>query len=149
MGILDLRGTLVINTKERKMGKIAKDEFVVLCDDIREETGNKRSLMGVYSDNLILKNVPATLPKICLYIMLGGIKRQFENIHVTTKLPKLEPHSFELKALPLINVGQNMSMGIVISPFKVQSQGNARFEIRLDNDEKSSLIYKFKILVEE
>lgn len=131
------------------MGKIAKDEFVVLCDDIREEVGNKRSLMGVYSDNLILKSFPATLPKICLYIMLGGIKRQFENIHVRTKLPKSDPHSFELKALPLISVGQNMSMGIVISPLKVQTQGNARFEISLDDDEKPSLIYKFKISVAE
>ncbi len=131
------------------MGKIAKDELVVLCDDIREEAGNKSSLMGVYSDNLIFKSVPATLPKICLYIALGGVKRQFQNIHVRTKLPKSEPHSFELKAPPLINVGQNVSMGIVIAPFKVQAQGNALFEIRLDDDEKPSLTYKFKILVAE
>ena len=42
-----------------------------------------------------------------------------------------------------------MSMGIVISPLKVQTQGNARFEISLDDDEKPSLIYKFKISVAE
>lgn len=131
------------------MGKMAKEELVVLCDDIRDETGNKKSLMGVYSNNVIFKSVPATLPRICLYITLREIKRTFKSIHVKTKFPKTKPQSFDLKGLPPNKLGQTVSMGVIISPFKVEVPGNARFEIRFDDDEKPSLIYKFTILVEE
>ncbi len=131
------------------MGKIAKVELVVLCDDIRDEVGNKKSLMGVYSNNIILKGVPATLPRICLFIGLTEIKRQFKNIHVRTKLPKTKPNSFALKEVPPTNLGHNVSMGIIIAPFKVEAQGNARFEIRFDDDDKPSLVYKFTISVRE
>jgi hypothetical protein len=131
------------------MGKIAKDEFLVLCDDIRDEAGNKRSLMGIYSDNIIFKSVPAALPKICLYIALRGIKRDFKSIHIRTRFPKTKSQSFEIKELPPINLGKNVSLGIIVSPFKTEAQGNARFEICFDDDDKPSLIYKFTISVGE
>lgn len=131
------------------MSKIAKDELLVLCDDIRNEVGNKKSLMGIYTNKLIVKSVPAVIPRICLYIALEGIKRTFKNIHVKTKFPKSEAQSFDLKDLPPNNLGQNVAMGVIISPFKVEAPGNARFEISLDDDEKPSLIYKFVISVED
>lgn len=40
----------------------------VFCDDIRYERGNKHSLMGCYSDQLILEQVPATIPKLCVEV---------------------------------------------------------------------------------
>ncbi len=131
------------------MGKIAKTETVILCDDIREEIRNKRSLMGIYPDKVVVKRVAITLPKICLYMGLAGIKRKFEKINVTLKLPKLMPHSFDLKQHTCVKLGEDISVGIIVSPFKIQNQGNACFELRLDDDKKPSLIYKFRILVEE
>lgn len=40
----------------------------IFCDDIRQEVGNKLSFMGCYADDLVLENLPATLPKLCVYV---------------------------------------------------------------------------------
>ena len=40
---------------------------VILCEDIREEVGNKKSLMGVFSGDIIVSEMPASL-QICIYL---------------------------------------------------------------------------------
>lgn len=40
----------------------------IFCDDIRHEIGNKFSYMGVYSSNLFVKEMPVTLPKLCVAV---------------------------------------------------------------------------------
>lgn len=38
------------------------------CDDIRREVGNKYSLMGCYSSELIVEKLPAVLQKLCAQV---------------------------------------------------------------------------------
>lgn len=42
--------------------------IATFCDDIRYERGNKYSLMGCYSVQLILELLPSTMPKLCVEI---------------------------------------------------------------------------------
>ena len=42
----------------------------LFCDDIRHETSGKMTLVGVYSDALIVPELPATLPRLCLVARL-------------------------------------------------------------------------------
>lgn len=42
----------------------------LFCDDIRHETSGKLTLVGVYSDALIVPELPATLPRLCLVARL-------------------------------------------------------------------------------
>ena len=46
------------------------ERFIVVqyCDDIRQEVGNKLSLMGCYSGDLLVEKLPAVLPKLCVQI---------------------------------------------------------------------------------
>jgi len=46
-------------------GRIVVIQF---CDDVRYEVGNKYSLIGCYSDELIVDKLPALLPKLCVQI---------------------------------------------------------------------------------
>lgn len=50
--------------------KIAETRWVnvVWCDDIRQEIGNKPSLMGVYTGGLAVPALPATLPRLAAWI---------------------------------------------------------------------------------
>ena len=43
---------------------------VIYCDDVRQEVGNKQSLMGVYPGDLYLEALPAVLPKLCIVATL-------------------------------------------------------------------------------
>ena len=46
------------------------------CDDIRQESGNKLSLMGCYQGELIVSKVPVALPKLCVYASVWTPKEQ-------------------------------------------------------------------------
>ena len=38
------------------------------CDDIRQEAGNKYSLMGCYGNELLVEKLPVVLPKLCVQV---------------------------------------------------------------------------------
>ncbi len=38
------------------------------CDDIRQEAGNKYSLMGCYGNELLVEKLPVLLPKLCVQV---------------------------------------------------------------------------------
>lgn len=51
------------------------------CDDIRYEMGNKYSLMGCYTRELIVEKFPITLPKFCvLSTAITPIERPFKKL---------------------------------------------------------------------
>lgn len=41
------------------------------CDDIRHEIGGKISLVGCYSDKLLVSEFPQRLPKLCAQVLLA------------------------------------------------------------------------------
>jgi len=42
----------------------------IYCDDVREEVGNKRSFIGVYSGQLLVPSAPVVLPKLCVIVII-------------------------------------------------------------------------------
>ncbi|MBN1379926.1 MAG: hypothetical protein JXA04_11910 [Gammaproteobacteria bacterium] len=53
----------------------------IYCDDIRQEAGNKISLMGCYGPVLCVPEIPATLPKLCVFAtLLIPINEKADNI---------------------------------------------------------------------
>ena len=44
-----------------------RNQLTVICDDIRNEAGNKLSLMGLYHDEIRLERLPGRLHKLCMY----------------------------------------------------------------------------------
>lgn len=40
--------------------------YTIFCDDIRQEMGNKLSIMGVYGGQLLVPQMPFVLPKLCI-----------------------------------------------------------------------------------
>lgn len=57
------------------------------CDDIRHEIGNKYSLMGCYSDEMILDKFPALLPKLCVQVrVLTPVDQPFTKLLIRAVL---------------------------------------------------------------
>jgi hypothetical protein len=42
--------------------------WAVVCDDIRQEVGNKQSHMGIYTGEILLPTLPLTMPKLCVVL---------------------------------------------------------------------------------
>ena len=51
-----------------------KFEYSMICDDIREEKGNKLTLVGVYPHNILVPNFPFTFAKLCFLFSYKGVK---------------------------------------------------------------------------
>lgn len=46
------------------------------CDDVRQEIGNKFSLMGCYGTDLYVPSFPITLPKLCAFVHVRTPREQ-------------------------------------------------------------------------
>lgn len=56
---------------------------VIWCDDIRQEVGNKPSFMGVYTGQLVMPSLPATLHRLCAYIQLATpLEQPFDKLEI-------------------------------------------------------------------
>ncbi len=57
------------------------------CDDIRHEEGNKYSLMGCYSNELIVNKLPVVLPKLCAHLRaITPIDSPFSKLIIRAKI---------------------------------------------------------------
>jgi hypothetical protein len=64
---------------------VPDDRFIVaqFCDDVRQEAGNKYSLMGCYSTDLLMPAFPFTLPKFCVQVkILTPVEKPFEKLAI-------------------------------------------------------------------
>jgi len=74
------------------------------CDDVRQEIGNKFSLMGCYGTDLYVPAFPITLPKLCVFV------------HVRT--PREQP--FQRLTLRLVRGGERLSE-LIADPEKLNA----------------------------
>jgi hypothetical protein len=57
--------------------------FAQFCDDIRQEIGQKFSLMGCYGSEMIIDKLPASLPKLGILVKIfTGTDRPFSHLLV-------------------------------------------------------------------
>lgn len=64
---------------------MAEERFVItqFCDDIRQEIGNKVSLMGCYGPSMLVGALPVVLPKLCVHVRIyTPIDRPFSRLSV-------------------------------------------------------------------
>lgn len=127
------------------MKKLADRINVILCDDVREEVGNKFSLIGVYAAEVHLAKFPAILPKLNFVLLIIGTKRKVPRMNVLVTIPDSEPIRLSSLESNEQIVGQNLVFVVGISPFRVKSPGDAKFEIFLEGEDKPFLTYKFRI----
>lgn len=84
----------------------------IFCDDIRDEVGQKRSLMGTYTDTFIVPaEFPTTISKLCaLIIYVEGIEEEHSNVEVRIYLPNDEEGQPSVIAkIPMAELMSNIS----------------------------------------
>lgn len=60
---------------------------MLLCDDVREEVGNKKTLIGVYPGGILLPFMPYTSFRLVLYFEIKVHKSHFEHAECTVLRP--------------------------------------------------------------
>lgn len=126
-----------------------KLNYAIICDDIRQEIGNKMSFIGVYQEDIVVSILPFTFPKLCFSLnyskVQGGasIVISFQN-----------PSGKELSELPEFVLPDDLKsknkliMTAAFSPLKVEVEGEYRLVATYSHDgKKYEEEIKIKILL--
>lgn len=74
--------------------------WATFCDDVRQELGNKLSLMGVYGPDLIVQSFPTTLAKLCCLFNLRIPIEQSPRKKIVFRLQRDEEVIFQAELTP-------------------------------------------------
>lgn len=123
--------------------------YVIYCDDIRVEVGNKQSLMGVYNTELVVPQLPTTLPKLAACVRaFTPADRPFKEVIVKAMLDDqiiaeipTDPALFaQMKNTPAYDEdGESISygeIGIVMgfAPFIIQNESRLKIHVTIDGE---------------
>jgi len=125
--------------------KFAKEISVFLCDDIRQEVGNKVSLMGIYGKDVILPEIPFIFPKLCLLLSAKEVKRVINDLKVVIITPQNEQITLDIPAPPNQKVPQDIQIGITMSPLNIKEEGEGKIEIFEKEESKPFISHHFNL----
>ena len=117
--------------------KYAESIKIIVCDDVRHELNGKMSLMGLYIDNLIVQQIPTLLSKLFFVIMVDGIKKKINKIHVTIYPTEGDPVVLEQKSPFNTKIGKSVNFVMGFSPFEIKKEGEFRMEVKFSKNEKN------------
>ena len=133
--------------KKNATTKQNAERFVhaIFCDDIRQEIGNKVSLMGCYQGELFVPFVPLMLPKLCVQVTIfTTVERPLKSLTVrldqgANQLAVIDFSGDELaRAIPPATedtIRLATSVGMMLAPFTITEPGELRVMVITEEGE--------------
>ncbi len=125
--------------------KYPKVEHFLVCDDIRKETNNKTSVMGIYGQGTVL-TIPTVLPRLCFYLTFTGV---MDGDKITIQLR--DPKDEILKQLdtPEFNIprkeGEDVVLHMIFSGVQISQEGLYTLVTKLVGTEKGKQALEFTL----
>ncbi len=124
----------------------------ILCDDIRFEEGNKKTLIGIYSKAIYVPIIPFTMPKLGFFIRLAELdidrkyKLVFKIINLNEKENTLEIEEPKAK---FHKGGNDLSdLNLLFSPVIFENEGDYKAILELTGEESFSFVYDFSVVLQ-
>ena len=109
-------------------------DYILVCEDIRQEVGRKPSAMGIFTDNIYVKDFPIFFPKLCFLVHLNvvggaGPFRLDAEFRYNDKCVKTLVKDRQIKVL---KGSTGLILNFIITPFTSQTPGEGQLIVRLD-----------------
>jgi len=114
------------------------------CDDIRQESGNKYSLMGCYGNELLVEKLPVLLPKLCVQVRaITPIDKPFSKLAIRAVMnddiiAEMNVLSGELKITAPSGIDNpirtELSVMMTFSPLPITEPSKLRIEAEADDE---------------
>ncbi len=116
--------------------KQPKFEYSIICDDIRQEIGNKLTFVGTYQDQIIVSQLPYSFPKLCFFVQYKDIRAgdQF-SLELNGPSNKIIDKAINITVPAGQKVGKMRLFGI-FSPLTVEKEGRYTLSITVNDNEK-------------
>ena len=123
---------------------------VTYCDDIRQEVGNKLSLLGIFRGTLFVPSFPVTLPKLAILVAVAtDVDEPFQRLEVRVEyedqvvastgdlIASIEeanaPSSTIEELDDSIRRRMEFQLAFVLSPFHVEKPSKIRIAAETEN----------------
>ncbi len=131
------------------------------CDDVRFEIGNKTSLMGLYSGEMLVQSAPTIVPKLCFFVQCStdiNIPFQVLKIRISDKDQLLIEQTVEGEELKNVFAQTAMrgssedpierltiGLTLVASPFIIEKENIITVIITADGEEMTAGRLRIKV----
>jgi len=121
--------------------------YHLVCEDIRQEVGNKRSLIGIFQSDILYFPIPSVIPKLCYHLIISNVKSGDKiKIHLLNpdneKLLQLEEAEFDI---PKGKKFKKCIFELLFSGIKIEKEGEYTLAIVFNEDNESTQEIKLKI----
>jgi hypothetical protein len=115
-----------------------KLEYSIICDDIRQEVGNKLSFMGIYGSDINIPMVPFTFPQLCAAISYKDVKKG-DSFEIKLKDPtgKLVGQPIKGSIPPEAKGNIKFMIFAKFAPLKVEKEGSLKIIIIFNKEEST------------
>ena len=125
--------------------KQPKFEYAIICDDIRQEIGNKLTFVGTYQDLIFVPKLPFSFPKLCFFVQYGDTRAGDRFL-----LELADPSNKVIGKAINITVPTGQKLGKmrlfgVFSPIKVEKEGRYILSITVNDNEKKKQEIVFSV----
>ena len=120
-------------------------DYILVCEDIRLELGNKPSAMGIFTDDVIVLQFPIQFPKFC-FLIHGYVLNDVRDVVVTAVLqyPKMtELVLAENSEIKMNKAPGGFALNLMISPLVLSEPGEG--ELTLDFGTGRKFRHKFTV----
>jgi hypothetical protein len=103
--------------------------YAIFCDDIRNEVGNKTSLMGIYNGLMYLSAMPAFIPRLGVSIKFcGPIDEKVQSLSFKILSSAQDEPILEME-IGTRDIAEGQGNPIVVPPDGNKDEGNRRSEV--------------------
>lgn len=123
-------------------------EHVIICDDVRQEVGNKLSFIGVYppTPDIFVPKLPLSLPKLCFVLSCKNLKEgDLFSIQLVDPTNKKLADIEERVVLQKVRKRGVVTIFAMFAPLNVEAEGLHKVVVTFNKDDKTKYETGFKI----
>ena len=124
--------------------KKQKLNFIIVCDDIRQEVGNKASFIGIYSKYIFIPSVPFIFPKLCFAVRCSNFD-QSSSFEATLIAPSGKQLGQIKGGSPKAEIQHGtVDLHAFFSPLKIDEEGEYKFVVQFSSKIQYKLLFTIK-----
>lgn len=123
---------------------LPRHEITLMLDDIREERGGKFSLIGLYTQDIIVEALPTMMSKLCLFTRMKGGEGTF-SVRFSIKGPNGDEMLAKFSPFSMTAREGYSHVNFMISPFGIKLEGRYDLTMYLDDE----LFYEMSFFVKK
>jgi len=117
---------------------------IIMCDDIRQETGGKVSYMGVYVNKIIVPHLPFRLSKLCFMQKISKGIGQFK-LKVELKSPSEIVGAVTFPEKITFSEGLGLGLIAIFESVTFKEAGNYKLQTFFNEETDPSITFLFAV----